>query len=178
MKKWIAFFSHTGTEIYNICRSIDRFPDLLITNNTLDSINKNLIESIDVTTVDSKLTGKDYSNILGSPNDVIVTLHGWMRIVPADVCDVYETYNLHPGLISRYPELKGKDPQHAAFSSRKHRYQDVGCVIHKVTPELDSGEIIMERSTPNTFYNFDELNSCLHKMAGEMWTYLLPDILK
>jgi folate-dependent phosphoribosylglycinamide formyltransferase PurN len=101
-----------------------------------------------------------------------------MRIVPADVCSVYEMYNLHPGLISKYPELKGKDPQHEAFESKKRKYDDIGCVIHKVTPELDSGEIIMERSTSNTFYNFDELNSYLHKMAGEMWIHLLPELLK
>ena len=30
--KWIAFFSQTGSEIVNISRAIDRWPDLVVTN--------------------------------------------------------------------------------------------------------------------------------------------------
>ena len=30
--KWVAFFSQTGSEIVNISRAIDRWPDLVVTN--------------------------------------------------------------------------------------------------------------------------------------------------
>jgi folate-dependent phosphoribosylglycinamide formyltransferase PurN len=47
--------------------------------------------------------------------DAIVTLHGWLRVIPAYVCERSRIYNGHPGLITKYPELKGKDPQVRAF---------------------------------------------------------------
>ena len=30
--RWVAFFSQTGSEIVNICRDIDKWPDLIVTN--------------------------------------------------------------------------------------------------------------------------------------------------
>ena len=30
--KWVAFFSQTGTEIVNISKKINRYPDLIVTN--------------------------------------------------------------------------------------------------------------------------------------------------
>ena len=43
-KKWIAFFSHTGNEIYNISKELGRYPDRVITNKSPDdsTINKKL----------------------------------------------------------------------------------------------------------------------------------------
>ena len=31
-KKWTAFFSHTGSEIYNVSKKIGRLPDRIVTN--------------------------------------------------------------------------------------------------------------------------------------------------
>ena len=44
-------------------------------------------------------------------DNTLITLNGWLRIVPPDKCAKYNIYNGHPGLITKYPELKGKDPQ-------------------------------------------------------------------
>ena len=43
-KKWIAFFSHTGNEIYNISKELGRYPDRVITNKSPgdSTINKKL----------------------------------------------------------------------------------------------------------------------------------------
>ena len=30
--KWVAFFSQTGSEIVNISKTINRWPDLVVTN--------------------------------------------------------------------------------------------------------------------------------------------------
>ena len=38
-KKWVAFFSQTGSEILNISRRLGRFPDTIICNGFLDKTN-------------------------------------------------------------------------------------------------------------------------------------------
>jgi folate-dependent phosphoribosylglycinamide formyltransferase PurN len=169
-KKWVAMFSHTGNEIYNISRMIGRFPDRVITNKTPGdkSINKKLISKTDVVYVKDRPDVQDYNRVLWS--DCVLTLHGWMRVLPKTVCKEYEIYNLHPGLITKYPDLKGADPQRRVFEcDYPEQYEHVGCVIHHVSPEVDSGKVVMERSTSNTFAGCGVLTEYLHKMATDMW---------
>lgn len=169
-KKWIAFFSHTGNEIYNVSKRIGRFPDRVVTNLAPGdkSINKELIKRVDVVYVKDKPAVEDYRRIIW--NDAIITLHGWMRVVPKSICKENIIYNLHPGLISKYPELKGADPQRKVFECEYPEiYSRVGCVIHRVIPEVDSGEILIERSVSNTFAGCSSLTSYLHDMATHLW---------
>ena len=114
-KKWVAFFSHTGNEIYNISKKIGRFPDRVITNRAPGDkcINKQLISRVDVVYVSDRPAVEDYNRVIW--NDSVVTLHGWMRVVPKSVCKDYTIYNLHPGLITKYPELKGADTQKRVY---------------------------------------------------------------
>jgi len=167
-KKWVAFFSHTGNEIYNISKAIGRFPDRVVTNNTPDAenINKKLINKVDVVYTRDRPDESDYSRVIW--DDSFVTLHGWMRIVPKRICKDHEMYNLHPGLITKYPELKGANPQERIYTS-KNTYRDVGCVIHKVTSKLDSGKVLFERSTLNHYSGTPALTTALHDIAKDMW---------
>ena len=169
-KKWVAFFSHTGNEIYNISKSIGRFPDRVITNRPPGDkqINKKLANKVDIVDVKDRPEVEDYDRIIWT--DAIVTLHGWMRIIPKRICKEYTIYNLHPGLIRQYPELKGADPQKRVFEcDHPERYDRVGCVIHHVTPKVDDGEIIIERSVKNTFPGTSVLSCYLHQMATQLW---------
>lgn len=182
MKKWVAFFSYTGTDILNVSKTLGRFPDRVITNNSPDNVNNTLVDSIPITYVNKKPTSADYKKIIGpvhglKSESTIVSLHGWMRIVPDDICDEYEMYNLHPGLITKYPCLKGKDPQLKAYASTEHDYAEVGVVIHRVTSELDGGEVVVEKSVPNLFSSFKDLNSYLHRLGTKCWLELLPKVL-
>jgi folate-dependent phosphoribosylglycinamide formyltransferase PurN len=83
-------------------------------------------------------------------------------------------YNGHPGLITRYPELKGKDPQMRAFQGE---YNTAGCVIHKVTPGVDEGEILMEREVGVRLLDLDGLFHILHKTSVNMWIEFLKERL-
>lgn len=174
-RKWIAMFSHSGSEIVNISNMLGRMPDRIITNNTdIENIHPHARYC---TYTKNTPSTEDYELLLGK-NTPVVTLHGWMRIIPEDICKQYEIYNLHPGLITKYPELKGKDPQKRAFKSRD-MYSDVGCVIHKVIPEVDEGASIMVRSVANDFETEQQLTEALHSMASAMWMSLFaPDILE
>ena len=95
--------------------------------------------------------------------------HGWMRVIPAEICDNYEMYNLHPGLITEYPELKGKDPQYRVDNS----HESIGLVIHRVTRELDGGDIHVRKSIKNNRYTGDEVATLLHDMAVPAWLEFL-----
>ena len=177
MKKWIALFSHTGSEIVNISTALDRWPDKIITNKSPDSpINKKLREVCDLTYTSIKPKVSDYRQLLDG--DAIVTMHGWMRIVPEPICNEHDIYNLHPGLITEYPELKGKDPQKKVAESKTKSYNRVGCVIHKAVAEVDAGEVLMERSTTNVYYGEKSLTEQLHKMATDMWVQFLEGKLE
>lgn len=147
---WISFFSQTGGEIVDIAKSLGRWPDLIITNERpagLRTIHPELKESNLLVTVQNKPTLLDYEEILGYHKNPIITLHGWLRVVPPQICEKYNIFNGHPGLITRYPHLVGKDPQIRAF---REKLPVMGCVLHRVTPGVDEGPVIAEERF-NTF---------------------------
>lgn len=145
-KKWLALFSQSGSEICDIAGAIGRYPDCVIT----DNVEQNPPFNENIFNCKSFVIGKyrglsqedklDYYRRYLDRYDII-TLHGWLNIVPAEICKEYKIYNGHPGLINYYPELKGKDPQKRAWENIG-AYLYVGSVIHKVTPEVDGGEVI------------------------------------
>lgn len=173
---WIAFFSQTGSEIVELVKEIGRKPDLIVTNNKEDKIpyhpgirelNKQGVV-IQIATHDLLM---DYFRQHGhkqyNPAETIITLHGYLRIIPPDICEKYNIYNGHPGYITAHPELKGKDPQVRAWEAG-HRW--VGCVIHKVTAGVDEGPIEDQTGVPNTANSLDELYSLLKRKSLYLWT--------
>ena len=143
-KPWIAFFSQTGTEIVDLAESLGRWPDLIVTNQRpagLRVINKKLKEADVLVTVSNRPSVSELEEVIGYYKDPIVTLHGWLRVMPPSICEKYTIFNGHPGLITEYPELKGKDPQIRAFEGK---YPVIGCVLHRVTAGVDEGRVIAE----------------------------------
>ena len=143
-RPWIAFFSQTGSEIVDLAKSLGKWPDTIVTNQRpagLRVINPELKESDVLVTVSNRPNVTELEEVLDYYKDPIVTLHGWLRIMPASVCEKYNIFNGHPGLITEYPELKGKDPQIRAF---KDKHPVMGCVLHKVSAGVDEGKIISE----------------------------------
>jgi len=168
---WIAFFSQTGSEIVNISEKIGRWPDLIVTNREsgFDKINSKISERLNagkqrMLLVEKKPSVQRYHEAIRDGS--VVTLHGWLRIVPEEICDKYEIYNGHPGLITEYPELKGKDPQERAFEGK---YKLAGSVIHEVVPEVDAGKILYEHAISIEGLTLDEVYSSLHKVSTDLW---------
>ena len=152
-KRWVAMFSQTGSEIAALAEYLGKWPDVIITNNEDQKTwckelqflelrqrgkaygDKNRVRV--VTPIQAKTC--NFLHSIHNGNNALVTLHGWLRIIPKEICEQYEIVNGHPGLITTFPELKGKDPQERAYWGG---YATIGSVVHKVTPIVDDGEIL------------------------------------
>lgn len=135
---WIALFSQTGSEIYNIAQRLDRYPDFILTNNQdRDNWHPGLLDARCMM-IGTHKELMDTMAIMPAW-DALVTLHGYLRILPETIVDRFEIVNGHPGDIVKYPELKGKDPQAKAIELG---LPSSGVVLHKAVAEVDAGEIL------------------------------------
>ena len=149
-QKWIALFSQTGSEIVKLKNYLGYWPEQIFTNNSdVDTWHPEMLDlhksgkasregesRIRVVTNQQAKTCNFLHNV---DKCSLITLHGWLRIIPKNICEQYNIVNGHPGLITTYPDLKGKDPQVRAYDEN---YGVIGSVVHKVTPEVDDGEVL------------------------------------
>lgn len=168
---WIAFFSQTGGEIYDISQKLGRWPDLIITNERpahLREIHPGL--KGEVVFVENKPTKQELLLCLSIYKNPIITLHGWLRIMPEELCNKYVIYNGHPGLITEYEHLKGKDPQIRAYNEK---LPVAGAVIHRVTPGVDEGEVLMWDSFSTEGLDLNDFFLKLREISLQMWVNFL-----
>ena len=175
-KPWITFFSQTGAEIADVSEALGRWPDVIVTNERPEHLRTidPRIEKQGYFTWANKPTEEDYIELLEKYPDAIVTLHGWLRVVPEYVCERSKIYNGHPGLITEYPELKGKDPQVRAFEGK---YPVAGAVLHKVVAGVDEGRVIMEERFNASNLELDDLFRILRDRSLYMWHKFLEKVL-
>lgn len=172
--KWVALFSQTGSEILDIIDSINKQPDIIYTNNLKKTYRE------EYTTV-TNLCVANHEEIMAiiremDYNDTIITLHGYLRLIPKDICEIFNIYNGHPGAITLYPELKGKDPQLKVCNNLSY-YKCIGSVVHKVTADVDSGPIINTLYSANTAQNCDDVYAILRKTSLYSWITTLKVLL-
>ena len=174
IRPWIAFFSQTGSEIVEVSKLLGRWPDMIVTNERPEHLRKihPALEDKHLVFVENKPTEEELSMILSQYGNPLVTLHGWLRIMPAVICNRFEIYNGHPGLITEHPELKGKDPQQKAFDLE---LESSGCVIHRVTEGVDEGEILRSRKVSIKGLEIGELFHILHSISVSLWVDFLKN---
>ena len=189
-KVWISFFSQTGTEIANVSNKIGRWPDVIVTNKTsIEGVNDELLEHIDrlimipnkpsldeygqVTAFATTLGDNVFLNNENKFEGMLITLHGYLRIIPKEVCSLFYVYNGHPGDIVNYPELKGKDPQDRVTEDMT----TIGSVIHKVTLGVDEGEIVAHQTRDWTALPKSVrkmfVTGTLREISEELWVEFL-----
>jgi folate-dependent phosphoribosylglycinamide formyltransferase PurN len=179
--KWCTFFSQTGTEIVEICTALQRWPDKICTNKSIsdiDSINPKLLEACykNIMFLPNKPKVEEYSTSLRNINLTdIITLHGYLKIIPKYICDRYTIYNGHPGDIVSYPELKGFNPQEKAY---KLKIKNTGSVIHKVTSVVDDGPVVEFKPCKIHLKSLDETYKILHANSVSLWVDFLKKTLK
>jgi len=176
---WITLFSQTGSEISKLSRILNRVPDLIVTNKQehIADISPDLKSLKSTIMYGSHKTLMTYfeSQRLYDPKDTLITLHGYLRILPPEICNMYEIYNGHPGAITMYPELKGKDPQVRAWEGN---YNTVGSVVHRVTPGVDEGEVCSSVFADNTATTLDEMYGILTETSLKSWIQFMKEKLK
>lgn len=139
-RPWIVFYSHTGKEISELISKTGQVPDLILTNlQDLAGVDPFIAEMSIKTT--NRPSPEEYELLLSGYENPLITLHGWMRIIPPSICQTYEVWNGHPALIHWYPELKGANPVDRTWENL-HKYRTVGSVVHKVTEGVDEGEVV------------------------------------
>lgn len=77
------------------------------------------------------------------PIDLII-LAGFLRILTASFIEKWpqKIINIHPSLL---PDYKGLNTHERAIADGK---SEGGCTVHYVVPEIDSGEIIVQKRVP------------------------------
>lgn len=143
LKRWITLFSRSGQEVWELSNKLQRIPDVIITNQAdLTKIHSGLLSDLfkNRLVCINENTDETYKRLFNAAD--IITLHGYLKIIPAETCSKFNIYNGHPGLISVYPELRGYNPQIKACTRRDKL---VGSVIHRCTEEVDQGSVCVER---------------------------------
>lgn len=178
-RPWVAFFSQSGTELLRLITLLGVEPDIICTNNPKwhDTVlGSTFSKKIDFRT---KWTSTSYYDALYDigNKDPLITLHGWLRIIPKDVCSDYSIYNGHPALVNRYPELKGKDQQETVINEVE-KYPIIGSIIHEVIPEVDAGRILKIIEVPNIpVHNRLIIYQILSDTSLRSWLEFLPTVL-
>jgi len=178
--QWVAFFSQTGSEIVSLSEKLGRWPNLIVTNQRpeeLRKIDERITKLPFLHVMKNKPTLEDYKHLfsyLAPPEKLVVTLHGWLRVMPQEICEKYKMFNGHPGLITKYPELKGKDPQIRAWEAK---HPTAGSVLHKVTAGVDEGDIIDYEEFNTEGLDLDGLFLTLREKSLWMWYKFLKVVL-
>lgn len=111
-----------------------------------------------------------YIERIASFSPKLVVLAGFMRIIRRPFIEAFEgrVINLHPSLLPSFPGINAIDQ---AFA---HGVKLTGCTVHWVTPALDAGPIIAQKSL--RIEAADTLG-LLEKKVHIVEHQLLPDVV-
>lgn len=168
---WVPAFSQTGKEIADIVDLLKCTPTYIVTNAPEEKIDPRIFSyGVEIRRLPSKPSADQYFAAFPRELNAIITLHGWLRIIPAEVCDAFDgrILNGHPALLTEYPSLKGKDKQEDV-AGNPAQYEKIGSVIHKVTSQLDEGEILYSCSRKNTSTDISSAYSLLRETSLQTW---------
>jgi len=154
--KLAVFISGRGSNlqaIVNACKSIDYPAEISVVLSNRPDARGLLIaqteniptEVVDHTLFDSREAFEDAIHHSLSNHSVdLIVLAGFMRILSASFVTRWprKIINIHPSLL---PDYKGQNTHARAIADGK---KQSGCTVHYVIPEMDSGEIILQKTVP------------------------------
>jgi phosphoribosylglycinamide formyltransferase 1 len=87
-----------------------------------------------------------------SPTNSLVCLAGFMRLLTAEFVELFRNriLNIHPSLLPSFPGLR------AQRQALEYGVKISGCTVHFVDKGLDTGPIIIQKSTPVFPYDTEE----------------------
>ena len=157
-KKIAVFASGNGTVLKGLKKLQEkgRIPNctfqLFVTDNpkcpAIEVAKEIGFEAIEIVEPEKGQEREDYDreilNILREYQPDQIILAGWMRILSNVYVSQYglKTFNAHPSLLPKFSGLKDMEV-HEKVLDYEEKY--TGCTIHKVTNEVDAGEIAVQR---------------------------------
>ncbi|MBN1311940.1 MAG: phosphoribosylglycinamide formyltransferase [Anaerolineae bacterium] len=99
----------------------------------------------------------------------LIVLAGWMLVLsPAFLdCFPHKVINLHPALPCTFPGTEGIQRTFDAY--QRGEVEHGGCMIHWVVPEVDAGEVIVQRIVPiKPDDTVDDFEARMHKTEHQI----------
>lgn len=125
----------------------------------------------------------DFLNVRKGRYDLYV-LAGFMRILPErilEICAGQENFsndagcrnviNIHPSLL---PKFKGKDAIKRAFKAKEEM---TGVTVHFVSNDVDSGQIICQKSFNAAGLSPQQLEDSIHKIEHKMYPEIIENLI-
>ena len=178
-KLWIALYSHSGTELSEILKNSKdlTIPYAIFSNQKMRKKVNPAIYPLTEFLSHPDIMEEIMNTAKATTKEIVITLHGYMRIIPPEIIALpnVSIYNVHPGDIVKYPELRGADPQKKALELG---LPTTGVVIHHVDEGVDTGKIVLREVYQ--MRNWTDLNVTvddLRQISIDMWIKFLRNIL-
>ena len=96
-----------------------------------------------------------------------------MRILTPEFTEKIDAVNLHPSLLPRHRGL------HAIEKSWEDEHPEGGVTVHRVSSELDGGEILLQYELEKEgFENFEEYDEAIRRIEKEALAEAILEVLK
>ena len=187
IKRVAILFSGEGTNLENIIKKLHnkKFNDIkivinkAITNNPLaKGIDRAKKYGVEVEIIDHKKFpsreefDKVLVNSIKKSNPDLVVLAGFMRILtPVFTDNIKNAINIHPSIL---PLFKGANALKRSFESDM---KVAGVTVHRVSSDIDSGEILDQECFKKDGLNFEEFEKKIHELEYKIYPKVIVDIL-
>ena len=117
----------------------------------------------------------EMSEILEINKIDLILLIGFMRILSSDFVDRWrgKIVNVHPSLLPKYAGGMNNSVHEEVLSNGETK---TGCTIHLVTPEVDEGPILLQKSCPVLKGdNVETLKERVQKLEGEAFVEVIKN---
>jgi len=182
LKKIVILFSGEGTNMEVLIQKLHnktlQVVKVITNNPDANGINKAKALGIDTLVIDHKKyeSREDYDKelvkVIQELKIDLVVLAGFMRILTPIFTKQIKAINIHPSLLPLY---KGANALQKSFDGDE---KEAGVTTHLVSQELDSGEIIMQKSFDKSSLSFDEFKAKIHDCEYDIFARSIIKILK
>lgn len=186
-KNIVILFSGNGTNLENIIKKVHNKEfngvkvevSLAITNNpNANGIKRAKKHGVDVKIIDHKNFSsreefdKELVKVIKEINPDLVVLAGFMRILtPVFTKNIKNAINIHPSLL---PLFKGANALKRSYESSM---KVAGVTIHRVSEELDSGEILEQECFHREDESFEEFENKIHNLEHKLYPKVIVKLL-
>jgi len=183
MKKIIILFSGNGTNLEAIAKLVSKKENIEIVCALTNNANAYGIKRAEKFGIKVEIlehrnfnSREEYDKALVETlkpfNADIIVLAGFMRILTPIFIDAFDLIiNIHPSLL---PLFKGANAIKESFESGM---KVAGVTIHKVTSELDSGEILAQECFNSKGLSWEEFNDKIKEIEHRLYPKTVIELL-